>query len=555
MIIPKEDAARSDFYNHVLDECFKSRDRRTEQYRYLNHFFMNGTAPGGGKTPYNKIFPTIDTLTAFLFAADSTRFSVHLGPEVPAQEWEKVPAASKAINSEWENSNGDEVFSLALTQAMVFNSMFMKIIVKGGHITPYTIEPHLFGVYREDVNYLDRQEAMAHKFYITRSELEAQLVAHPNKASILASISSGEQKQEVTMPAGLQRILMQNQYGSPPIPIGGTASGSLDLNFDTVIDYSPESNPDLIEMTEMWVWDDSTADYQVVTLAHPGVIIYDRPNFFVPKEHPFVHICPNPMNGYFWGTSEVNRLIGLQAFRNERMEQVRDLLAKQVNPPHSLEGWTGALDEVDFALNRAGGVLTSSDPMTKIQQYPRTVPTDVFTEIRFIDEMFSEASGLQNILMGRGESGVRSGRQTTELARLGSSRIKKRGLVIENNLESLATKYFKAMRKYDPDKYLMIDGKTPFVMEQVTSDALVKVDAHSNSPLFVEDLHAQASELLQMHAISRARYIEMTKPPMKDVILQELKGIEQREAEAQKAKAEQENAALSAKQSNKTPAK
>jgi hypothetical protein len=49
--------------------------------------------------------------------------------------------------------------------------------------------------------------------------------------------------------------------------------------------------------------------------------------------------------------------------------------------------------------------------------------------------MFEEASGIVNVLQGKGETGVRSSGHASQLARLGSSRARKRALVVEDALE------------------------------------------------------------------------------------------------------------------------
>jgi hypothetical protein len=58
-------------------------------------------------------------------------------------------------------------------------------------------------------------------------------------------------------------------------------------------------------MYELWVWNDETQDYQVVTMADPDIFIYDRPgaSVFLRGELPFVQICPNPQFDYYWGQS------------------------------------------------------------------------------------------------------------------------------------------------------------------------------------------------------------------------------------------------------------
>ena len=171
---------------------------------------------------------------------------------------------------------------------------------------------------------------------------------------------------------------------------------------------------------------------------------------------------------------------------------------------------------------------------SKIERYAPDLPQDLFAEIREIDAAFAERSGLQNILMGKGETGVRSGRQTSELARLSSARIKKRALIVEDALEGMATLYLKIMQKQDPTEYKDSEGK-PFVADQFTEHFVVKVDAHSNSPLFVEDQKQLATEMLQEKVINRERYVEIISPPDKELILRELKTIEAEEKAAAQA--------------------
>jgi hypothetical protein len=287
-----------------------------------------------------------------------------------------------------------------------------------------------------------------------------------------------------------------------------------------------------VEMTELWVWNDDTNDYQVVTRAEPDIIIYDRPgeSVFLKGELPFVQICPNPQYDYFWGTSEVARLIYLQQLRTKRMSEILDLLSKQVSPPTALIGFTGILDEKNFALNRAGGLLATDMPNAKVEKLAPTIPPDLFKEIGEIDAMFEEASGISSILQGKGESGVRSTGHASQLARLGSSRAKKRALVIEDSLEKLATLYLKCMQTYDNTHFKDVKG-TPFIAEQFTKDFVVKVDAHSNSPIFMEDLRQLAFNLFKAQVIDKESLLDLLEPPMKQLLKDRLKVMEEKAAQ------------------------
>ena len=318
---------------------------------------------------------------------------------------------------------------------------------------------------------------------------------------------------------GLERIIISQ---SNP-----TIYGNVNLDLAGGNRYKAEVSEDTVEMTELWIWDDDIADYRVVTKADPDVIIYDRPgeSLFMKGELPFVQLCPNPLYDYYWGASEVQRLVYLQQLRNRRMTEILDLLSKQVSPPTALIGFTGILDEKNFALNRAGGLLSTDMPNAKVEKMAPNMPPDLFTEIREIDAMFEEASGIGNVLSGKGEAGVRSAGHASQLARLGSSRTKKRALVIEDSLEKVATLYLKAMQQYDDTRFKDTQGHT-FIAEQFTSNFTVKVDAHSNSPIFMEDNRQMAFNLFKAGVIDKESLIDLVEPPMKEELKSRLKKME-----------------------------
>jgi len=162
----------------------------------------------------------------------------------------------------------------------------------------------------------------------------------------------------------------------------------------------------------------------------------------------------------------------------------------------------------------------------------------LFREIAEIDKMFEEASGIVNVLQGKGESGVRSSGHASQLARLGSSRAKKRALVIEDSLEKLATLYLKCMQVYDPTHFKDMEGR-PFIAEQFTKDFVVKVDAHSNSPIFMEDMRQLAFQLFDKQVIDKESLLDLLEPPMKQLLKDRLVKMQakQEEAKAQEAAA------------------
>ena len=530
MKIPTNATDREAFFLDLTEKCLVSRAERKSDYQSLRSWFLFGSGPQDQPAPFNKIGPHIDQLLSFIYSAETTRFSIDLGAGVPEThndiETAKVPILTRAVNDEWLNSNADAVFAAAAQWALVFNTSFIKLVMDKG-IHPYMVDPGCLGVLREDIAYLDRQEAVLHTYYITKSELADRLFRHKNRDALLKRITAAAHQPSET-PEGVDRILLSavtpDMHGQAPI--NGAMSG--------VGRMRAEVAEDTVEMRELYVWDSDRGDYQIVTVAEPDIYIYDRPNeeMFLKGELPFIQICPNPQYDYFWGASEVQKLIGLQDMRNRRVAEILELLSLQVKPPTFMSGFTGILDEKNFALNRAGGLLGSDMPGTKAERLAPDLPDDLFKEIAEIDAMFAEASGISSILAGRGEVGVRSAGHASQLARLGASRAKKRALVIEDSLEKMATLYLKLMQVYD-DTHFTDTANRRFIAAQFTKDFVVKVDAHSNSPIFMEDLREMVFNLRKIGAIDNESVLDLLEPPMKQLLKGRLAKMEAAQAQVQ----------------------
>lgn len=551
MIIPKKDEERLKFYRETVEACLLSRQRRVEQYALNRRYYLYGAAQGE-VSPWNKIYSHLDTVTAFLYASDSTRFSWKLGSLAPQTDYLKTGAVSKRVNEEWKNSNADIMWQQAILWALVYDSTFVKHIRRGGKVEPFVVDPGSFGVYREDIPMLDRQEAFVHVWYMTPSDLERRLMFHPNKATILSEVSAsrGKTDMQTEMPPLIERVslasMATSEAGMPNV------TGQPNINIDTPPEYSAQVDVELIEMQELWVWDSANDDYQTVTMASETAVIYDRPNIFLPRskewegEQPFVQVCPNPLYDLFWGCSEVARLWPLQGKRNERMNDIQLLLAKQVNPPTAFSGM-GLIEDKVQGFDNPGTFLAGGDGNFKVERFVPTIPADVYADIKQIDQEFDETSGLTNVTQGRGEAGVRSAGHAGKLLTVGSARPKKRALIIEDSLEKSATLFGKCIYVDDPAELTDEQGHK-FVVAQMSPHFSVEVDAHSNSPVFMENQRETAIMLLKAQAINRKRFIQMLAPPMMEELIRDL---EQKIIPGEKAAAQARAAAEAAKEQGK----
>ena len=545
MKIPKDKALRLNFYHEVADACLASLDDRKSRYAESRYYWLHGTSPGDLPSAWNRIYPHIELVTSFLYAQDSTRFGCEFGDSVPDVNFAFAEPFQKRVNQRWKDSGADAVFHQALTKALVYDSCLIKMVRQKGKANPYVVEPGMFGVLREDQMMLDRQEAFCHVYTITLTQLAASLEDHPDKHKLMEAAHSQVVRQQGSgnAPAVASRIdisaVMPNIIGRVEDVTGSTEAPS----------YLAKIDVDLAEMTELWVWNDETMDWQTVTMIGTYAVVYDRQNIFCPRgkganhyepEHPFVQVCPNPMSDYFWGVSETSRLKELQDYRNRRMDQIQQLMERQVKPALAYSG-QGIPEEKLWGFGTPGSTL-SMNMGEKLEPYAPQIPQDVWNDIHENDQAFMEASGISNIMSGRGDSGVRSKGQTSELARLGSARIKARGLRVEVALEKSAHLLAKCMvMDDDAPMTAHVNGKrVELIPAQMSDDFSIKVDAHSNSPIFVEDTKQDAELLMKTQVITPERFIELINPPMKEEILREFREIvrpahEKAQAQAQAA--------------------
>lgn len=541
-------AEREGFYNDLVQQCLVSRGDRIAMYERLRTYYLFGCDSGAQPATFNKILPQIDLLVSFLFSAETAKFGINIDAESKEKDnaLPKVPALTRRLNGKWHRSNADIQFGLGVTWSLVFNSMFVKLIQRNQDTAPFLVDPHSFGVLREDMPFLDDQEAFVHCYSVSKRSLDRLLADHPRRTQIVNTVRASMRAETKDLPPGIQRIVMSQfpmQSGGPQGP------GQIATPYNLMDAYRAKTADESVELRELWVWDDDENDYRIATMASGGVMIYDRPNtdhknaqksMYLPGEHPFIQVCPNPSYDYFYGQSEVDRLTQLQDCRETRMQQIMELLNRQVKPPSALRGqWQGIPDETNYAMQVFGASISSSDPTAEVKQFAPSVPQDTFTEIRAYDEMFNEMMGLSNVVQGKGESGVRSKGHAAELARLGSARIKKRAFTLEDALDKIGLHYMKLMQQHDPSK-LRDENKQEFTAEQFTKEYTVKVDGHSSSPIFVEDQRMTLQGLFEAKAIDRAELIEGLDPPNKQVMLEKLKKIEAAEAKAAEAERQME---------------
>lgn len=534
MRIPSDLAERENFLNEVIRLCEGSAPRRLQLNATMRDYCLFGS--DGGEVKYNKIWPTIDLLSSFLYGQEGVEFSLSFGVGVPEEQTVYAETMRNKAHEIWCDTGTDELFGEAVFWSLVHGSSILKTVNNGG-LRTYYVEPHMIGVYREDITKIDDQEAITHLYYTTKSGLQTmtKMLGSEKQAKLLERVSPIGPVDEHQAPSTVTQIIARGQIGAP-----NGVTGNLQSKI-TQYDYRPEVGPDFIEMRETWVWDDEIEDYRVFTVASPGVVIFDRPGaeLCLKGEHPFTKISPFPLPNYFWSLSMVQNLIGLQDWRDMHSSRVDSVFRRILRPSRVFTGpgWTGLSDEKMLSLDKEGGFFNSNVPGSKVDTYkPEVDLGQALAYLHDIDQKFDEMAGVgANLLRGVGDEGVRSMQHAQVLSRMGSARIKKAALKLEDPAEKMITNMLKIQREHDKNTYLDDEGRE-FKLAQCTSNFSIKVSGHSLSPVFIEDTKMQAEKLVGMQAMTRKRYLQQVKPPMQEELQRDLKKIEEGEAKEKQAK-------------------
>lgn len=567
MKVPPKGEARWTFAQELVQKCTASQQTRRAFYSLARTYYMFGCSEYGDADTgrYNKVGPHLEQLYSFMFSPDTTRFNIELGPSVPEMYQGWVMPMVEALKQVWEGGvtlGIDQSFKSALEWGGVYGCMLLKLrpVVHKNmdgessfELQHYLVEPHNFGVLREDRAGLYRQEAFCESYVITQSQLLADLRrrAHPAVNEVEALLQAGGYGSDSLSQenATVDNLIVTAIQGTSISGVGSMIATPLSTL------YRPTVTENVVQMTELYVFDDELGDWRVLTTANKDIPIYDYPlkDVFVPKTLPYIPVIPRPAHDYFWGYSYTEPLIPFQDMRNERIDDIRHLLKKQAHAPTAMTGVSGIPDEMKLALDTPSGVLVLSEPTAKIDQEQPTIPGDLWNDVAEIDAMFNETSGIPQIAEGKNPKGVRSEQQAAQLAELGAARPKNKALLIEKPLNALATTIVRVLRVYDK-RQLREDADEDakeFFPNQFPLDFIAKVDGHSSSPLFLNQFEDKVFKLLEVGAIDKEEALELLDMPRKKQLISTLKTkIEPAQAKEAQDEKDLKIASINAKRSH-----
>jgi hypothetical protein len=534
----------------LIASCEISRQARQDKYGRMRIWYDRGTDKSGIPARFNKLKAALTQQSSYLYNPEGTRFSLGL-PPAHKKPWMKHAEVARAeFTRTWRDIGADVMFGEFVKMAGVYGCGIMKLLPEPDHsMSVNWVHPGDFGVLRESVPYLDRQDAVCHWYFLTIPELRQLVAGLPNASSIEAwaeeHATPGSSSEQTGM---LQQIIINTSQPSPPI---GTFPGGM-TPWTQLAELKPQEAEPMVELVEVWeradfkIGDKRLTDYLVSTVIGNWTVM-ERQNPVLPAvgdweaELPFIKVWTDPVLDYFWGESALEKILQLQEWRERRMMEIDELYGLQLDPPgfYSGPGMMPMADEKKFTM-RTRGALVQGGPQSKMEALRPPMPDQPFELIDRVDGMFDEAIQMPPILKGQNEQGVRAGNQLADLASIASGPVRNKALVVEDAVEVLATRIFHLMQRDDPTAYTTEDGDQ-FLLAQLPRGTTIKVSAHTSSPIYAVDLADKADRLLKAGAIDLADYVEMLNPPRAEELMEKARVLMKAKAEMVKAKLEIEN--------------
>lgn len=527
----------------VVNDCLASRPQRASQCKMWRDYYFNGSS--SGQSAYNNMYNHIERLSGYLFSPADVQFVLSPDRDFRLNMHHRALLAGKYLTSEYHANNVDVAFEQAVKWGLIKGTTVLKKLWSHNGFDPYVIHPECFGVLREDLNGLDRQEAFVHVMYLTPGQFALRVKDHPEEAELMqyantVSALRAEDDQEYNY---LKQIVIGGTNPVTTTPPGASNGGIVNVFNTPSPMLAPEVARSLIEFYELWVLDDEREDWTTIQLLSEQCVVegkLKRRNLSgVKMETGFTQVCPNIVDGYFWGQSECQVVQGLQDMLNDRLNEFNRLSKLRSNNPKGYIGFSGMNEERHQTLNTPGGWIAEDQPNAKIEDLKPDLPPEMMEAVNQTIKWMDDAAGFQNIMKGEGEPGVRAGVHADTLVRTASPRLRNRALLVEKQCAESANFGFKLLQSKVPEAFQTETGEE-FLLSQLPSDEWhAEVDSHSGSPAFTENNKELAFALFKAGAIDGPDLVLLTRPPYHDMLI-----LRAKERDAAKAKMIQEHPEL-----------
>ncbi len=547
--LPTDKRAFIDHVNMIIEQCRVSVGMRSAYYRLMNSIAETGRYDGT-KSMVNMLHDLARRTADHIYNPIELKFGIDFEKPQPKINLERGQAVAKALTRTWERKNTDIRFGDGVFEAGKYGAAFLKQwpetlgSANDEHCTIHDklLMPWQIGVYREDENELDRQEAICETSLLTYPEVWQRIWHFPDANKLMTQIkSAGKEGQGGSQPDSFfHQVLSTSQLNTGvqgatrPLP-GGIVQLNNDPNYSVM---GPTIAAPTVFMHELWVKGES--DYITIQIIEPDILIaprFKRSNLLgVAQQQPYRIIQPNPVTNWLWGRSLLVDLIEPQMWLSTQVDDAKRLLGVQIDKVLAFIGEGGITDET-YGQFRGAGYMNMPQGAS-VQDLTPKFPPEVLPLIKFTIDTIHMLAGFSDLLQGKGESGVRAGVHAETLLKTGSPVLRKMSLRVERQVASAADLTLQLMEAKDPSRYwLKADQpledveKTSFLLNDLPDDWRVIVDSHSSSPIFADETSQLIFQAAKLGYVDGEYAIDNLPFPNKEVAKAKLREKEAKQAE------------------------
>ncbi len=539
MILPGNKASLIRKIRQLVDDCSISMQDRANLCATLKQWQYTGS-PDGDTAIYNRLESHIDRMSSYLYSPVDLRFQMEFEHEYPERILKMGEEAGRYLSKKLEAADIDLTFGEGVDEALVNGSSVLKLMWGHDGLKSRLIPQYAFGVYKEDLNGLDKQEVLLETTHITTYELWRRISHLPDAMDMYKRAKNHAKSAPNTEESNYFHSLVLSGAGNVVSTDGNGLGpgGSVNVDVNSVsASISPEARLSLITFHELTILDDQAEDYTTVQFVEPDILITPRgkkQNLFVKGEHPYVLIQPNRASRYTWGRSELAPMLKLQALLRDRMEDIKKIMGLQYDRLLAFIGFSSMNDDMYDAF-KENGYISQETPGAKVEDLTPKLPDAAFADINEILRFLDDVSGFQNILSGQGEAGVRSANHAQTLMKTASPRMRDRASIVERQCAEMGNKAFNLLRVKEAQTLWYGTGedeKEEFLLSAIPDDYRVVVDSHSSSPIYEQDHQQMAMLLMKAGIIEGDSVIDLMQSlPMRDLLKSRYKLIQAKKAQ------------------------
>lgn len=577
MILPSRNLGG--FARDLIDVCTVDRTERIQRGAVFRNFYLTGSADGEMQT-YPKMNQLIDDYASYMFSPVEMRLAMEHYGQASIAEVRKGRAAAAQMHKMLRRRHVDTKVSEAVKWSVIKGKAFLKLNWTEDGYSPQLVQPEYMGVLQPELTSLDEQDAFVQSTYMTEWGFARLIERHPDRVKLMETakrhMNPGKGSDQPGQQTWLKSVILggNNPYKQAGSRSQNNSRGIVNWMDSPAPTLDPQIVASMIRVDELWVWNDTLDDYTTIQVMGDHLIAgndrftnifaddmwikkADEKDKFNPLlgKQPFVEFCPNPLDGYFWGDSEVRIVAAAQIQLNQTIDGINHLLRLQEKPPRSFIGMTGITQAKASLLNKPGAYLSDTGNTGKIDKHAPEIPAGLYDRIDRSLDIMHDLMGMRAVMRGEGEAGVRSQSHANALTRNASPNFKDKAVLVERHVEEVCGLGFDIARarvtkpvtcwlmpsdesiEAAEDNVIPMEapakGMKPvtFQFHDLSDEVKIAIDSHSASPIFYHEKKAEIFDLVKIGAITLEQAVERLHPSGEDEILGALERKEIRNAE------------------------